>query len=151
MLTAPAQVDEARRLLDALEFTDEFGEGCPIDWKKGDRGLSLDAEAGTPKTRPSAQAARPSLATAAPSPPQRPKHSRTNTWSGWLAGRQGSASNTGSPGVATPTGAAAGSAGRNGLAAVQNGKFSPSSFRVLGSPALAFGYWMSEGRGKGRK
>lgn len=32
-------VDEARRLLDALIFTDEFGEGCQVDWKKGDAGL----------------------------------------------------------------------------------------------------------------
>ncbi|KXT02492.1 hypothetical protein AC578_4186 [Pseudocercospora eumusae] len=34
-------VDEAQRLLDALMFKDEFGEGCPIDWKKGDTGIDI--------------------------------------------------------------------------------------------------------------
>ncbi|EMC94329.1 hypothetical protein BAUCODRAFT_35516 [Baudoinia panamericana UAMH 10762] len=33
-------VDETLRVLDALRFKDEFGEGCPIDWKKGDAGIS---------------------------------------------------------------------------------------------------------------
>ncbi|KAK3092148.1 cTPxI, partial [Teratosphaeriaceae sp. CCFEE 6253] len=31
-------VDETQRVLDALVFRDEFGEGCPVDWKKGDKG-----------------------------------------------------------------------------------------------------------------
>lgn len=35
-------VDEARRLLDALVFTDEFGEGCPVDWRKGEPGIRLE-------------------------------------------------------------------------------------------------------------
>ena len=34
-------VEEAGRLVDALMFTDEYGEGCPSNWKKGDAGLSL--------------------------------------------------------------------------------------------------------------
>ncbi|KAK5123391.1 hypothetical protein LTR85_002823 [Meristemomyces frigidus] len=33
-------VDEAQRVLDALVFKDEFGEGCPVDWKRGDKGIS---------------------------------------------------------------------------------------------------------------
>ncbi|CAK1354850.1 Thioredoxin peroxidase [Cercospora beticola] len=37
-------VDEAQRILDALVFKDEFGEGCPVDWKKGDKGLDYKAE-----------------------------------------------------------------------------------------------------------
>ncbi|KAK5171906.1 cTPxI [Saxophila tyrrhenica] len=34
-------VDETLRVLDALAFKDEFGEGCPIDWKKGDKGIEI--------------------------------------------------------------------------------------------------------------
>ena len=34
-------VDEALRVLDALIFKDEFGEGCPADWKKGDKGIDV--------------------------------------------------------------------------------------------------------------
>lgn len=34
-------VDETLRILDALIFKDEFGEGCPADWKKGDKGIDL--------------------------------------------------------------------------------------------------------------
>lgn len=33
-------VDEAQRVLDALRFKDEFGEGCPVDWKQGQPGIS---------------------------------------------------------------------------------------------------------------
>lgn len=67
-------VDAVRRQLDALAFTDEFGEGCPIDWKKGDAGLDMHGEhLGRPKTLNSAGT------------PGRPSHHRTNTWSGWLA------------------------------------------------------------------
>lgn len=36
-------VDEALRILDALAFKDEFGEGCPVDWKKGEKGIELTA------------------------------------------------------------------------------------------------------------
>ncbi|KAJ3129855.1 hypothetical protein HK098_008089 [Nowakowskiella sp. JEL0407] len=32
-------VDETLRLLEALKFNDEFGEVCPIGWKKGDRAM----------------------------------------------------------------------------------------------------------------
>lgn len=34
-------VNEVLRLLDALIFKDEVGEGCPADWKKGDQGIDI--------------------------------------------------------------------------------------------------------------
>lgn len=34
-------VDECLRVIDALAFKDEFGEGCPVDWKKGDKGIDI--------------------------------------------------------------------------------------------------------------
>ncbi|KAF2723827.1 thioredoxin-like protein [Polychaeton citri CBS 116435] len=34
-------VDETQRILDALIFKDEFGEGCPVDWKRGDEGIKM--------------------------------------------------------------------------------------------------------------
>lgn len=37
-------VDETQRVLDALMFKDEFGEGCPADWHKGDKGIDYDNE-----------------------------------------------------------------------------------------------------------
>lgn len=40
-------VDEAQRILDALVFKDEFGEGCPVDWKKGDKGIDIAAKSKT--------------------------------------------------------------------------------------------------------
>ena len=33
-------VDETLRMLDALQFTEEHGEVCPIDWKPGKKALS---------------------------------------------------------------------------------------------------------------
>lgn len=30
-------VDETLRLLEAFQFTDEFGEVCPANWKKGSK------------------------------------------------------------------------------------------------------------------
>ena len=38
-------VDEAQRVLDALAFKDECGEGCPVDWKKGDKGIDMGSKA----------------------------------------------------------------------------------------------------------
>jgi peroxiredoxin (alkyl hydroperoxide reductase subunit C) len=38
-------VDEALRMVDALQFFEENGEVCPADWQKGDVGL-LDTHAG---------------------------------------------------------------------------------------------------------
>ncbi|KAF4553113.1 Peroxiredoxin tpx1-like protein [Elsinoe fawcettii] len=35
-------VDEVLRLIDALQFKDNFGEGCPADWKKGDAGINMN-------------------------------------------------------------------------------------------------------------
>ena len=37
-------VDEALRLVDALQFTEEHGEVCPAGWKKGDKGMKATAE-----------------------------------------------------------------------------------------------------------
>ncbi|HCE43547.1 MAG TPA: thioredoxin peroxidase [Lentisphaeria bacterium] len=37
-------VDEALRMLDALQFTEEFGEVCPANWRKGDDGMKPTAE-----------------------------------------------------------------------------------------------------------
>jgi len=37
-------VDEAQRILDALIFKDEFGEGCPVNWKKGYKGIDIAAK-----------------------------------------------------------------------------------------------------------
>jgi hypothetical protein len=34
-------VHETLRVIDALAFADEFGEGCPVDWKKGDKGIDV--------------------------------------------------------------------------------------------------------------
>lgn len=60
-------VDEAQRILDALIFKDEFGEGCPIDWKKGDKGIdvktktSVDGNVEIPKRQTWTSWARPKL------------------------------------------------------------------------------------------
>ena len=37
-------VDEALRVIDALQFTEEYGEVCPADWRKGDKALSATQE-----------------------------------------------------------------------------------------------------------
>jgi len=37
-------VDEALRMLDALQFTDTHGEVCPANWKKGDEAMKPTAE-----------------------------------------------------------------------------------------------------------
>lgn len=37
-------VDEVLRLIDALQFTEEFGEVCPANWKKGEKALSATQE-----------------------------------------------------------------------------------------------------------
>ena len=37
-------VDEALRVIDALQFTEEHGEVCPADWRKGDKALSATQE-----------------------------------------------------------------------------------------------------------
>lgn len=31
-------------MIDAQQFTDEFGEVCPAGWQKGDEGMKADAE-----------------------------------------------------------------------------------------------------------
>ena len=37
-------VDEAIRMLDALQFTEEHGEVCPANWKEGDEAMKPTAE-----------------------------------------------------------------------------------------------------------
>jgi len=37
-------VDEVLRLIDALQFTEEFGEVCPANWKKGEKALTATQE-----------------------------------------------------------------------------------------------------------
>jgi len=37
-------VDEMLRMIDAQQFTDEFGEVCPAGWVKGDEGMKADTE-----------------------------------------------------------------------------------------------------------
>ncbi len=37
-------VDEMLRMIDAQQFTDEFGEVCPAGWHKGDEGMKADTE-----------------------------------------------------------------------------------------------------------
>ncbi len=37
-------VDEVLRLIDALQFTEEHGEVCPANWKKGDKALQATQE-----------------------------------------------------------------------------------------------------------
>lgn len=36
-------VDEMLRLIDALQFTEQYGEVCPAGWQKGDKGMKADA------------------------------------------------------------------------------------------------------------
>jgi peroxiredoxin 2/4 len=37
-------MDELLRLVDALQFTEEHGEVCPANWKKGDKGMTASIE-----------------------------------------------------------------------------------------------------------
>ena len=37
-------VDEILRVIDALQFTEENGEVCPADWKKGEKALTATQE-----------------------------------------------------------------------------------------------------------
>ena len=37
-------VDEMLRMIDAQQFTDEFGEVCPAGWQKGDEGMKASTE-----------------------------------------------------------------------------------------------------------
>ncbi len=37
-------MDELLRIIDALQFTDEHGEVCPANWKKGDKGMTASPE-----------------------------------------------------------------------------------------------------------
>ncbi|CAH8862433.1 unnamed protein product [Trichobilharzia szidati] len=35
-------VDETLRLLDAFQFVEKHGEVCPVNWKRGERGIRVD-------------------------------------------------------------------------------------------------------------
>jgi peroxiredoxin (alkyl hydroperoxide reductase subunit C) len=37
-------VDEMLRMIDALQFTEKYGEVCPAGWSKGDEGMKPDAD-----------------------------------------------------------------------------------------------------------
>ncbi|HLP05050.1 MAG TPA: peroxiredoxin [Paludibacter sp.] len=37
-------VDEVLRMIDALQFTEEYGEVCPANWKKGEKALAATQE-----------------------------------------------------------------------------------------------------------
>jgi len=37
-------IDEIIRLIDAVQFTEEHGEVCPVNWKKGDEGMKATPE-----------------------------------------------------------------------------------------------------------
>ena len=37
-------VDEALRLVEALKFTEEYGEVCPANWQKGDKAMKPDQD-----------------------------------------------------------------------------------------------------------
>ena len=37
-------VDEALRMVDALQYSEEYGEVCPANWHKGDRALKENAD-----------------------------------------------------------------------------------------------------------
>jgi peroxiredoxin (alkyl hydroperoxide reductase subunit C) len=37
-------VDEALRVVDALQFHEEYGEVCPANWTKGDAGMKASFE-----------------------------------------------------------------------------------------------------------
>ncbi len=37
-------IDEALRMVDALQYFEEHGEVCPANWKEGDSGMQADAE-----------------------------------------------------------------------------------------------------------
>jgi peroxiredoxin (alkyl hydroperoxide reductase subunit C) len=41
-LSLGRNVDEVLRLIDALQFTEEFGEVCPANWNKGDKTMKPD-------------------------------------------------------------------------------------------------------------
>jgi len=43
-LSLGRNVDEALRILDALQFTEEHGEVCPANWNKGDEAMKPTAE-----------------------------------------------------------------------------------------------------------
>ena len=37
-------VDEALRMVDALQFTEEHGEVCPANWAQGEKSMKADTE-----------------------------------------------------------------------------------------------------------
>ncbi|UCD94467.1 MAG: peroxiredoxin [Candidatus Zixiibacteriota bacterium] len=43
-LSLGRSIDEALRMLDALQFTETHGEVCPANWKKGEEGMEASAQ-----------------------------------------------------------------------------------------------------------
>ncbi|MDD3321934.1 MAG: peroxiredoxin [Paludibacter sp.] len=43
-LSLGRNVDEVLRMIDALQFTEEYGDVCPANWKKGDKALVATQE-----------------------------------------------------------------------------------------------------------
>ena len=43
-LSLGRNVDEALRILDALQFTEKYGDVCPANWRKGDEAMKPTAE-----------------------------------------------------------------------------------------------------------
>ncbi|MBF9014787.1 MULTISPECIES: peroxiredoxin [unclassified Oceanispirochaeta] len=37
-------IEELLRLIDAVQFTEEHGEVCPVNWRKGDKGMNASPE-----------------------------------------------------------------------------------------------------------
>ena len=100
-------VDETQRVLDALIFKDEFGEGCPIDWRKGDKGIDvaapnkIEGSVEVPGKKSWTEWARPKLNRAFSGASQRSVASFTSVPVG-SSGRQRSGSNLSGDGIQPP-------------------------------------------------
>ncbi|KAJ9627149.1 cTPxI [Taxawa tesnikishii (nom. ined.)] len=109
-------VDETLRLIDALTFRDTYGEGCPVDWKKGEAGISyadkVKVEGPIELKKSWSEWARPRLQRA---------WSNNSTKSVSLASLKSlDGRNTPSSPLISPTSAAVGAMERNMEAAMQN-------------------------------
>jgi hypothetical protein len=66
-------VDELKRMLGELQFTDEYGEGCPSGWKTGDKGVKL-------LSHDEDEMISPFLSAIPPNSPVRPQFNRSTSW-----------------------------------------------------------------------
>ena len=75
-------VEESKRMLDALQFSDDFGEGCPAGWERGDPGIKMSGldEKLDPVQLPTELPATPPTSKR----PTRPAHVRGNSWTSRL-------------------------------------------------------------------